>query len=111
MTYKSMETINEELNDVLLKSHNAYGTTYPPNPELLKFIHSLRQADQLYWQEAMKAERDSVKLRYSGDDSRMFWELVNLKSDDKLYEMACDLQELESKVLKVLTNPDAKTPN
>lgn len=42
-----------------------------------------------------------LENRYSGDNSRDFWEVINILDDKKLtlYEMGCKLQKLEHVVL------------
>jgi ribosomal 50S subunit-associated protein YjgA (DUF615 family) len=44
-----------------------------------------------------------LEEQYSGENSKAFWEIVNLVDDEDslyLYELGCKLQNLESDVLK-----------
>ena len=45
-----------------------------------------------------------IEKQYSGENSKAFWAVVNLVDDDKmtLYDLGCELQNLEEKVLGIL---------
>ena len=45
---------------------------------------------------------------YSGDRSVAFWDAINATKDRTLYDFACALQELESRVLAVLNTSKKK---
>lgn len=44
----------------------------------------------------------TLKPRYSGELSHGFWHRVRRTRDDELYQMGCDLQNLEERLLKRL---------
>lgn len=45
---------------------------------------------------------------YSGEASEEFWEAINASDDESLYELGCELQSLEYRLLKKLTGESGK---
>jgi hypothetical protein len=55
-----------------------------------------------------------MRHHYNGKASKRFWDRVNAVQNkrirDALYSMACGLQNVESQVLKMLSEVEAKKP-